>query len=702
MVDSTNTTPQPETPPWLTALAQRREPLGYGLFALAFLWALVPAILLYKYREEYPWVAWESVLLMLPPLVCIGVGIWQLIRLPEQLGDVDATRLVVLIVGGAMGLDLVLMSFMLGYHWWEVVSGGMKVWIANRGQLLSLVCIQFGGLALLFVCLQLVRGQERSNALLRRLLYGYNAGLTGLLLLEILAVINVLGAVFLPAADDWTTKSIYALSSRSENIVQGLDKPTNVYVIMPRRNDLHQYLYSSIHALLENCQALNDRIHVEYLNPDQDVEAVKRLAEQYELGDRAGVLVVYGTTPNTQREFIKLEAFIKGSEFGPPSEKRAFKGESELMTVFNSLEENKQKAVVYFTQGEGELDLSGPSSRDPEQGMDALKRRLEADRVTIKGLRLSLAAEEPGKDPNVVTASEVPKDAAVVVIAGPKQRFAEQALKALREYMEPAGTDQPKGKLFALLGVVADPQGKMLHTGVEDLLADFNVKLGENRLLIAERRDPYTIVGRINSARDFLSRTHFESFLRVFFPFSEVRTVDSEPGKQPGSSRYQAEPFFFPVFGPLWVESNLTKDPMVLLSDYLKTPERTNELRKKLTQTALPIAVAVSEPGAQAPQGLGQPGGAETPRVVVFGTSTFAANQNMSDQRSGQDYSLFYSIVSWLRGRSSAIGIEPRKSDVYSPDETGVSKSRMILLPAALLGIGILGMGTGIWVVRRR
>src|SRR5260370_18542736 len=49
-----------------------------------------------------------------------------------------------------------------------------------------------GGLALMFASSQLGRSVERTSPNLRRYLYGYNAVLTGLLLLSILAVANVL------------------------------------------------------------------------------------------------------------------------------------------------------------------------------------------------------------------------------------------------------------------------------------------------------------------------------------------------------------------------------------------------------------------------------------------------------------------------------------------------------------------------------
>ena len=47
------------------------------------------------------------------------------------------------------------------------------------------------------------------------------------------------------------------------------------------------------------------------------------------------------------------------------------------------------------------------------------------------------------------------------------------------------------------------------------------------------------------------------------------------------------------------------------------------------------------------------------------------------------------------------MGIEPKKRDFYTVSPTA-SLSKMVLLPGLLAAVVIIGLGTGVWVVRRR
>src|SRR5262249_55701143 len=144
--------------------------------------------------------------------------------------------------------------------------------------------------------------------------------------------------------------SIYSLSSRSESILENLQRPTKVYAIMAVDSDDQR----RVRALLSNCKAVTDRIDVEYLSPDLEGnrEKVKDLMEKYKFSDREGILVVYGTPPNEENQFISARALHTGSgpAFMRTRETRYFKGESELMTALNFLVEGKKKPVIYFTQ----------------------------------------------------------------------------------------------------------------------------------------------------------------------------------------------------------------------------------------------------------------------------------------------------------------------------------------------------------------
>src|SRR5262249_6642243 len=211
-----------------------------------------------------------------------------LLREPGRLPEADVTRLVVLAAGGLIGLITTgALGIGLTIKWWGTIASGWEAWQGSDGSriwwtLLALV----GGLAIMFLSLQLARTEERTNPLLRRLLYGFNAVLSGLLLLAILVIINLLTYVkwedfesssyailrrlhylaFINREHDWSRASLYSLSEKSEKILQKLDRPVRVYVVMSTQDEL----YHPMRALLDNCRAITDQVQVEYVSPTQN------------------------------------------------------------------------------------------------------------------------------------------------------------------------------------------------------------------------------------------------------------------------------------------------------------------------------------------------------------------------------------------------------------------------------------------------
>jgi hypothetical protein len=701
--------PEKSRQSWLHSLAQYRHQSALALFVATILLALVPAWLFIKYRDECFWIAIATILL---PLTTLAGGIWQKLRQTGAISELDATRLLVLAMGGVLGLNLLIISLAVLFQWWQFIAGGLEAWQGSEGwRVWVFLFLLLGGLAIIFLSLQLGRTEERTNPVIRRLLYGYNAVLTGLLLLSILGFCNVLAYAYFPRKDDpetrsiyssdWSFTSIYNLSSRSVGILEGLKKPTKIYAILP--HDRVRTL-SRFQGLMDNCRAISPMIQVEYLSPDLDREKISQLAEKYKFTDPMGVLVVYGNEPNTEHQFIQADSLYGGSSpFGQQRENRLFKGESELMTALNYLSQGKQKPVVYFTQGNGELDLADHGLREIDQGAGALKQRLEQDNVTVKGLQFSAVEGVKAKSPDVVVSNTVPKDASVVVVAGPHRTLPDFAVKALSDYMNAGpGDGKTKGKLFALLGVALTPdKTKMERTGLEDLLTGFGVQVGDNRIMQAGLRGLHPLQVRAFMNPDLRSRNPVAAaFAGRGFLLYNVRLVQaaSPPPNRPDANRYRVEPLLLiPAQDAIWTESQLRTDPIEQKRALLKLSPQ--EIQRKLSQDDLSVGVVVTEQGSPPdPHTMAPTEG--TPRLAVIGDASLASN--LSIERGANQYDLFYSILSWLRERPSDIGIEAKKQDVYDVDPVNVNFARMVWLPAALMFVGIIGLGAGVWVVRRR
>jgi hypothetical protein len=704
---------KPKESAW-EALGKLERQTAIGLLVVAAAFCLVPILVGIKYRGEYLSVClWGGAL----ALVALLAGLWRFFAHPSKVSAADSSRLLILFVGGISGfLTVVFLGIGLAFKWWTTVTGGWEAWQGKEGWHVWVILTAFvGGLAIMFFSLQLARADERSNATFRKLLYGYNAVLTGLLLVLILVIVNILAYIpwgpfaWLNQTFNWSESSIYSLSSKSENILDALTKPVKVYVILSQNE---QALYRPTHALMDNARAINKMIQAKYLSPDSEREEIEHLAKEYKVAiERQGLLVVYGTDPNYETRFIKAADLVSSEPdmMTGRTKPTFFKGESALMNELNSLEQGKEKPVIYLTQGNGELDMAD-SREDPRtrEGLAAFKNRLGENNYTVKGLQFS-SVEVPSKKPDLVVSKKVPADASLIIIAGPKTRFESFALDALKEYMNPPDPKTPKGKLIVMLGTVVSPEKTMLQTGLEPLLSEFGVEVKNDRLIRLPSglvRDPNLVVVETNRDSTAPSQNPIvEAFKEIGFLFYKSRPVVPKPPAGPGAQQYRAETMMMArglPDQPLIQEANLTSDPMQLMLEL----DKRNQLGERLLQEPVPVAVTVSEssPGAGAdPHAFMNPGAGDSkPRLVVFGDGSIACNAHMSDRATGgYYYDLLASTIAWLREKPASIGIEPKKSDFYTwnPD---VSIARMVLLPTILMVVVITGMGTGVWVVRRR
>jgi hypothetical protein len=618
---------------------------------------------------------------------------------PPTVGE--GTAPIILLVGTLAGMVLIAVGVYFTVAWWGTVTGGLEEWHKHWWQLLVCELLVFGGLAVMFGALQVARSEERTNPGMRRLIYGYNAVLTSLLVLTILVHLNVF--TYFPVAPftwaqqtyDWTDTNYYSLSPGSKELLQRLDKPVKVYILLP---SAEEYTLRQLRTLIDNCRAVNRHIEVEELSPDLSPQAVAKLEEKYQLPERQGLLVVYGPEGDEKSEFVPVSDFAPRRAGGmtrpgeaEKPEKIEFKGESALMGALSFLLEGKAQPVIYFTQGNGELELNNSfdTARD-DRGLGLLRDRLTRAKFDVKELKLGAANDK------------VPDDADVVVIARPSREFPQPALDALQAYLHPTDPKAKKGKLIVLFDVVKTPEGEMVHTGLEELLLkDFGVQVDNNRVVcLGSRRDPTDVpVGA--TEHPIVSRFEEGRFL-----LHDVRTVhqaERNPAGPPPAATVEPILLADQQFG-IWKETNLNVDVAAEVQSLLK-PDRRQELFKKLSHEDLPVAVAVSE--------LGGPSGdpndphafmhrQQQPRLVVFGDATWVANRRMGE---GGYIDLFTSSLGWLRDRpvlGATSESKERKAYLLQPKDLGQFVAQVFWIPMALLTVGIIGLGTGVWVVRRR
>jgi len=229
------------------------------------------------------------------------------------------------------------------------------------------------------------------------------------------------------------------------------------------------------------------------------------------------------------------------------------------MKKINYLEEGKAKATVYFTQGNNELALNAANPAGANPGLSNLKERLEKAGYEVKELKFG-----PESD-------KVPADAAVVVVARPTTELSPTAQKALHDYM--LGPDA-KGKMVVLTDALAGRDGRVVKTGLEGLLREFNVQAEDNRVLsLRTRRPGWVLVEPEPNSRNPIARAFNQSAGGGQFLFEDAREVKprAAEGNAPANNRFTAETLLIaPPEYYVWGESNLQADPGALIDSLRK------------------------------------------------------------------------------------------------------------------------------------
>ena len=284
---------------WVAANRQRLVVgllVGAGVLAVIPLWHL---ILYYRDRSGNTAVfCWGLAL----ALLALFGGLYLVFDEPGRAPGREARyRLLILALGGLAGACTFLLGLALPLGPWaativpppteaapgEVVSNAkpiLQVWRENWWRLAVIGLASVGGLLLMFLSLQLARSMERVSAGLRRLLYGYNSVLTGLLLLAILGLLNVLAYVHLwpftlIAKDvDWTPSQLYTLSPATIDVLQkGIDGNVELIALMPESDQL----VPEISRLVENIKKYNKNFTVVTVSPDRSPRDFEKYFQKY-------------------------------------------------------------------------------------------------------------------------------------------------------------------------------------------------------------------------------------------------------------------------------------------------------------------------------------------------------------------------------------------------------------------------------------
>lgn len=448
----------------------------------------------------------------------------------------------------------------------------------------------------------------------RKVLAGANLLVYTAVVVAIVVVANVFLNRYYNKRWDLTPSKKFSLSPQTLKILQGLERDVTIY-------DFSQDAGGRANRdLLGNYGAATRHITVRHADPNRE----PALARQFEVRSYGTIIVASGErhfqAPSTDEEGV-TNALI-----------RVLKGQKN----------------IYFIQGHGERDLEGTDRADYSE----IKKQLGNENYQVKTAVL-------------LQNNQIPPDAALAVVAGPKKDYLPPEIETLRKYIEgggramfllDAGVDLPNlNKLFADwhvsvqddLVVDLNPVARLFGTTPDMPLI---VKYGSSPIVAPLKRMatlfPITRSFQIASdsssgaTADPLCESSEESFGVVGFNTS-MQKVSFRPGKD--------------VKGPLTVA----------------------------------VAGTVTSSGSQK-KGEG--------RFVTMGTSLVAANAYLGFQ-GNQD--LVMNAVNWLSAEEDLISIRPQPKQNQQLNLNAQQMQRILYLGVFGIPLLIILAGVSVWWGRR-
>ena len=224
---------------------------------------------------------------------------------------------------------------------------------------------------------------------------------------------------------DLTKDKVFTLSDQTQKVLKEL--PEAVTVTAFYRKDEAEG--DALRDLVGRYKSFTDRLKLELINPEIHPDKVA----QYKVTEQSSRIIIESRGQESRIKEISEEALTNA-----------------IIQVGT-----KEKKKFYFTQGHGEPNLTGETP-------DAL-------RDTIKDLR----SEGYDTDTvNLVEKQAVPADTAVLMVVGPHNAFFAPEVALIEDHLRKGG----KMVLMVEPGVV---------TGLENLLRNYNLELGNNTIMDA-------------------------------------------------------------------------------------------------------------------------------------------------------------------------------------------------------------------------
>ncbi|HEY7067835.1 MAG TPA: Gldg family protein [Chloroflexota bacterium] len=492
------------------------------------------------------------------------------------------------------------------------------------------------GVLLVGIYVAIEPGEVTSTLATRGARYGGNAVLVAVVFLGILALLNFL-AIRHSQRWDVTASGVNTLSEQTQKVLDGLPSPVHVTA---------------------------------FVSPDdRQTPAIENLLRNYEVnsgGKLSWEEIDPATQPGAAQQFGIRQYNTIVFQMGDKRQDSTGLTESDFTSALIKLTASVQPKV-YFLTGHGEHN---PDGQTPDS-FSEMKRNLTTENYQVDTL-------------NLATDGRVPDDAAVLVIASPRNPLLPSEIQAINDYLDRAG------HLFLMV----DPR---TGANVADIVQRWGITFSDGLVFdpaAAFQRDPRAIV-----IQKYGLHKVTESLVRDNLPIVLVEATSinvPQPAPQGVQITKLAETsgdrsFVKPVDaqGTDFVEGEDTRGPVTLA-----------------------VAIEANAPNAP-PSSADQPtpgGAAATPtantakaRAVIVGDSDFASNniQAIISALGGNNRDFFMNAVSWLGGSDDLAAIRPKPPD-QRPLFLGTAQRNTIIFGTVILiPLLVLVAGGLVWWGRR-
>ena len=465
----------------------------------------------------------------------------------------------------------------------------------------------------------------------RQTRYGTLMGVSILVFLGILVAINYIGSRQ-NKRWDLTANKQFSLSDQSRNVVARLDSPMQVLVFAQEpqfaryQEKIKEYEYGS------------KKISTEYIDPEKKPSAAKQNNV-----DRMPT-IIFNYKGRTERVNADTEQDLTNA----------------IIKVVSG-----QQRKIYFTQGHGEKDTTSSE----REGYNIIATALGRENYTVD--KLAIAQQ-----------GAVPDDAAVVVVAGPKNDFFAPEVEALKKYLD------KQGKLLLAL----DPPDKADSAALTNLIAlahDWGIQAGTN--VVVDVSGMGRMIGTDASvpvvAPPYPAHPITQRFgMITAFPLArEAAPVSGGVGGHTAQSFIETGP-------RSWAETDLK----ALLSSGAVSLDEAKGDKKG------PIVLGSAVSAAAAPATPPKPGETDAPkpetRLAVIGDSDFAANGTLGVPGNRD---LFMNTIGWLSQQDNLISIRPKEADDRRITLTATQESNIFWLSLLIIPGLIFAAGVSNWWRRR-